>query len=155
GTPRLLLNSRSAMFPDGLGNGNGLVGRNLMFHPYAMVRGIFPERLEGFKGPIGCSIISQEFYETDPARGFVRGYSFQVARGLSPVATALGGISNPPIPWGPRHRRAFDARWDTGIFVAVIGDDPPEEHNRGVLGPQLTAAGGHAAPRILSQLTHH
>ena len=33
GTPRLLLNSRSALFPDGLANGSGLVGKNLMFHP--------------------------------------------------------------------------------------------------------------------------
>ena len=35
GTPRLLLNSRSKHFPDGLANRSGLVGKNLMFHPYA------------------------------------------------------------------------------------------------------------------------
>ncbi len=35
GTPRLLLNSASARFPDGLANSSGLVGRNLMFHPWA------------------------------------------------------------------------------------------------------------------------
>src|SRR5579862_6919291 len=34
GTPRLLLNSRCARFPDGLANRSGLVGKNLMFHPY-------------------------------------------------------------------------------------------------------------------------
>ena len=39
------------------------------------------------------SLISQEFYETDLSRGFVRGYSSQVARGLSPIASALGGSS--------------------------------------------------------------
>jgi choline dehydrogenase-like flavoprotein len=43
GTPRLLLNSRSSLFPDGLANSSGLVGRNLMFHPYAMVTGLFDE----------------------------------------------------------------------------------------------------------------
>src|SRR5262245_16466512 len=93
GTPRLLLNSRSSRFPQGLGNRHGLVGRNLMFHPYAMVRGEFPEPLGGHRGPIGCAIVSQEFYETDRARGFVRGYSFQVARGLSPIASANGGLN--------------------------------------------------------------
>jgi hypothetical protein len=31
-----LLNSRSNRFPDGLANRSGLVGRNLMFHPYAI-----------------------------------------------------------------------------------------------------------------------
>src|SRR5207247_10779578 len=83
GTPRLLLNSRSARFPDGLANRSGLVGRNLMFHPYAMVRGAFDRPLGGHRGPIGCSIISQEFYETDLSRRFVRRYSFHVPRGLS------------------------------------------------------------------------
>jgi choline dehydrogenase-like flavoprotein len=92
GTPRLLLNSRSTRFPEGLANHSGLVGRNLMFHPYAMARGVFDKPLGGHRGPIGCSIISQEFYETDLSRGFVRGYSFQVARGLSPIASANGRV---------------------------------------------------------------
>jgi len=83
GTPRLLLNSRSARFPD------GLVGRNLMFHPYAMVRGEFDQPLGGYRGPLGCT------YETGLSRGFVRGYSFQVARGLSPIATALMATQTP------------------------------------------------------------
>jgi len=50
GTPRLLLHSRSQQFPDGLANRNGLVGKNLMLHPYAMVLGVFDELLEGYKG---------------------------------------------------------------------------------------------------------
>ena len=33
GTPRILLNSKSRLFPDGLANSSGLVGKNLMFHP--------------------------------------------------------------------------------------------------------------------------
>jgi choline dehydrogenase-like flavoprotein len=33
GTPRLLLNSTSARFPNGLANSSGLVGKNLMLHP--------------------------------------------------------------------------------------------------------------------------
>ena len=33
GTPRILLNSVSGRFPNGLANSNGLVGKNLMFHP--------------------------------------------------------------------------------------------------------------------------
>ena len=56
GTPRLLLNSTSKQFPDGLANRSGLVGKNLMFHPYAMVIGIFDEPLEAQQGPTGCCI---------------------------------------------------------------------------------------------------
>ena len=43
GTPRLLLNSASARFPDGLANASGMVGRNLMFHPYASIYGYFDQ----------------------------------------------------------------------------------------------------------------
>ncbi len=53
GTPRLLLLSKSARFPDGLANSSGLVGKNLMMHPYAAVTGSFDEPLESWLGPAG------------------------------------------------------------------------------------------------------
>ena len=87
GTPRLLLNSRSSRFPEGLANRSGLVGRNLMFHPYAAIYGVFEEPMDGYRGP-GLCIWSQEFYETDADRGFVRGYTFECGR--------AAGRSRPP-----------------------------------------------------------
>jgi len=147
GTPRLLLHSASGRFPDGLANSSGLVGRNLMFHPYAMITGIFDERLEGYKGPTGCSIVSQEFYETDPSRGFLRGYSFEGLRGQGPVSTAIMGMSG-RVPWGPEHHERFDALFDrTAGFVAIC-EDLPEAHNRVVLDEALADADGIPAPRI-------
>ena len=92
GTPRLLLNSKSSQHPDGLANSSGLVGKNLMFHPYAAITGIFDEPLNGRRGPVGCSFWSHEFYRTDPSRGFVRGYSFEATRGFGPATTALSGM---------------------------------------------------------------
>ena len=79
GTPRLLLSSTSNMFPDGLANRSGLVGRNLMFHTESVVTGFFEEPTDGHTGPSGCSVFSHEFYETDLSRGFVRGYSLQAS----------------------------------------------------------------------------
>jgi choline dehydrogenase-like flavoprotein len=155
GTPRLLLNSRSARFPDGLGNRSGLVGRNLMFHPYAMVRGLFDRPLGGHRGPLGCSLISQEFYETDLSRGFVRGYSFQVARGLSPIASAHGGFVGDRVPWGRGHRQAYDARFDRTLTVAVIAEDLPEPTNRVDLDPALTDGHGIPAPRVSYTLSEN
>ena len=46
GTPRLLLNSVSGRFPNGLANSSGLVGKNLMFHPYAQIYGYVKEPTE-------------------------------------------------------------------------------------------------------------
>src|SRR5436853_323352 len=47
GTPRLLLNSASARFPNGLANSSGLVGKNLMLHPWPVVSGYVQAALDG------------------------------------------------------------------------------------------------------------
>jgi choline dehydrogenase-like flavoprotein len=148
GTPRLLLNSRSRQFPDGLANRSGLVGRNLMFHPYALVTGVFDEPLEGYKGPIGCCLMSQEFYETDPSRDFVRGYSFEILRGMGPVSTALWGMASGRVPWGEEHHRRYGDLFDRTAGMVVICEDLPESHNRVTLDPELVDSNGIPAPKI-------
>jgi choline dehydrogenase-like flavoprotein len=153
GTPRLLLNSRSRHFPDGLANRSGLVGRNLMFHPYGMVTGIFDEPLEGYKGPTGCCIMSQEFYDTDPGRDFVRGYSFEMLRGFGSVYTALWGMSAGRLPWGADHHRAYAELFDRTAGMVVICEDLPEPENRVTLDPELTDSNGIPAPKITYRLS--
>src|ERR687890_115130 len=111
GTPRLLLNSRSRAFPDGLANRAGMVGKCLMFHPFATASGILPDSIDSFKGPIGCSIFSHEFYETDTSRGFIRGFMMQVVRETGPLNEALGGATVTRIPWGRGHHAAFAERF--------------------------------------------
>jgi choline dehydrogenase-like flavoprotein len=154
GTPRLLLNSKSSAFPDGLANRSGLVGKNLMFHPYAHVTGWFPERLEGYKGPMGCSLICQEFYETDPERDFLRGYSFEMLRGQGPVQTALQGLGG-RVGWGPEHHEAYARLWDKSAGMVIICEDLPEEHNRVTLDPELKDADGIPAPKITYRLSQN
>jgi len=147
GTPRILLNSTSARFPTGLANSSGLVGKNLMFHPYAMVRGFFDEPLDGYRGPpIGTW--SHEFYETDRSRGFVRGYSWQINRGQGPVMTALGGMASGRIPWGAGHHQAFRSLFDRSMAIIGICEDLPEAHNTVTLDPVLKDTHGIPAPKI-------
>ena len=62
GTPRLMLNSVSGKFPGGIANSSGLVGKNLMFHPYAQTFGYVDEEMDGNHGPPLC-LWSAEFYE--------------------------------------------------------------------------------------------
>lgn len=155
GTPRLLLNSRSKQFPDGLANRSGLVGRNLMFHPYAMVMGVFEEQLEGYKGPPGCCIMSHEFYETDSARDFVRGYSFEMLRGMWPMSTALWGMSSGRLPWGENHHEAYSRLHDRMAGMVVICEDLPEPHNRVTLDPDLVDADGIPSPKITYRLSEN
>ena len=155
GTPRLLLNSASAQFPDGLANRSGLVGRNLMFHPYGMVTGVFDEPLEGYKGPTGCCIMSQEFYETDRSRGFVRGYSFEMLRGMGPVSTALLGMSTGQVPWGPEHHAGYAELFDRTAGMVIICEDLPDPDNRVTIDPELTDGNGIPSPKISYRLSEN
>jgi choline dehydrogenase-like flavoprotein len=143
----LLLNSTSRHFPNGLANSSGLIGRNLMFHPYASIQGVFDEPLDGHNGP-HKSILSQQFYETDPERGFLRGYTFETSRGMGPVATALTGMDWGHIPWGTGHHTAFRRLQDRVTSLFAICEDLPEEHNRVTLDPTLTDSNGIPAARI-------
>ena len=136
GTPRILLNSKSNLFPEGLANSSGLVGKNLMFHPYSLIRGFFDEPVDGYKGP-GVCIWSQEFYETDEARGFKRGFTYEFHRGNGPVSTALMGMLSNRIPWGEGHHAGFDRLFNHTCGMVGICEDLPEEHNTVTLDPEL------------------
>jgi choline dehydrogenase-like flavoprotein len=140
GTPRLLLAS-------GIASGSGLLGRGLMHHPTAIVTGIFDERLDGHAGPFACALHSQEFYESDPERGFVRGYQLQMLRGAGPVATALGGYMS-RLAWGRAHHRAFATQFAHGVSLTVTAEDLPEDQNRIDLDPLRVDADGIAPPRL-------
>ena len=149
GTARLLLNSKSVLFPEGLANSSGLVGKNLMHHPCGGAMGIFEEWLGGEAGPRGSSMLSQEFYETDLSRGFVRGYDLQITGVTSsPLPTALGGIQQETVPWGEDHHRIFGERFGHTIGITVMTEDLPEEHNQVTLDPVLTDSHGIPAPKI-------
>jgi choline dehydrogenase-like flavoprotein len=147
GTPRLLLNSVSGRFPKGLANSSGLVGKNLMFHPYAQVYGYVAEPTDSNRAPPTC-LWSKEFYETDPLRGFVRGYTFQFGRGVGPIAEAVASEAKGLLPWGPSHHAAFRRLNGHRVGLSAICEDLPEEHNRVTLDPTLTDSNGIPAPRI-------
>ena len=155
GTPRLLLNSVSSAFPDGIANSSGLVGKNLMFHPYGMVTGTFEEPLDGIAGPTGCSLMSQEFYETDLSRGFVRGYSFEAVRGIGPVSAALSGLGTGKVPLGEGHHEGFARMFDKTASLLAICEDLAEEHNCVTLDPDLKDSNGIPAPKLHYRLSEN
>ena len=147
GTPRLLLNSKSERFPNGLANSSGLVGKNLMFHPVAQVYGYVDEPLDANRAPPTC-LWSKEFYETDPSRDFVRGYTIQFNRGTGPVTEAITSAAKGMLPWGAEHHAKFRRFNGRRIALTAICEDLPEEHNRVTLDPVLKDSHGIPAPRI-------
>ncbi len=147
GTPRLLLNSASSRFPNGLANSSGLVGKNLMMHPWPMVVGYTNERVDGDRAPI-TSLWSKQFYETDPSRDFVRGYMLQFSRGTGVVNEAITSAAAGRLPWGKDHHRVYRDLVYRRLAIGVACEDLPEEHNRVTLDPVLKDSNGIPAAKI-------
>ena len=145
GSPRLLLNSRSRQFPDGLGNTHGQVGRNFMIHPSRYVEGVFDEAFER-QTFTGNPLFSQQFYETDVRRSFVRGYSLMIYRPFGPLSVAWGDVE--PVPWGPTHHSEMRRRFAHTVGIAVMSEDLPEENNRVELDSSRSDSSGMPAARI-------
>ena len=85
--------------------------------------------------------MSQQFYETDPARDAVRGYTLQAVRSHGPLTTALGGFGV-PVGWGRGHHARFDEVFGRTAGLAIVAEDLPEEHNRVALDPTRRDADG-------------
>ncbi|WP_214370827.1 GMC family oxidoreductase [Pseudonocardia sp. H11422] len=152
GTPRLLLMSAQKGHPDGLANSGGLVGTHLMFHSWSFVDFWFDEPLEGFKGPEPAVLYSQEFYDTDPSRGFVNGFSLQVGTALGAATSALGTNTGNLAPWGAGHRRFFNEHFGRHALIYVQGEDLPVATNRVTLDPEVKDSSGLPAPHVHYEL---
>ncbi len=139
---RLLLLSASSMFPDGLANASGQVGRNYMRHLTASVYATFPHQVEMFKGTTMAGIIGDEA-RLDPKRGFVGGYHMEtISLGLPFYAAFLN-----PGAWG----RAFTAALDQYSYTAgmwIVGEDMPRETNRVTLNDTVKDQFGLPVPNV-------
>ena len=59
-SPRLLLNSASAKFPDGMANSSGQVGRNYMRHTTGSVCAIFDQPVNLWRGAALAGVVRDE-----------------------------------------------------------------------------------------------
>ena len=90
---------------------------------------------------------SKQFYETDPSRDFVRGYTLQFARGTGPVNEAVNSIAMGRLPWGRDHHHVYRQLYNHRLQIGIACEDLPEEHNRVTLDPVLKDSHGIPAPR--------
>lgn len=150
GTARLLQLSTSTVFPDGLANSTGLVGKRLMMHPYAAVSGTYEDDLDSWLGPAGSSIQSMQFYETDDSRGFVRGGKWNVMPGGGPLGMRAG-YSGAPVDaaWGVNFHKNVKASLGHTLEWGIIAEDLPDENNQVLLDDELTDGDGIPAPRVV------
>ncbi|MCB4770795.1 GMC family oxidoreductase [Ancylobacter sp. Lp-2] len=135
-SPRLLLNSASNMFPDGLANSSGQVGRNYMRHMTGSVYGIFEKPVHMYRGTTMAGIVRDEA-PLNTKRGFVGGYEMEtLSLGLPFMAAFLD-----PGGWG----RSFSSAMDGYVNMAglwIVGEDMPQETNRVTLNTDVKDKNG-------------
>ncbi len=148
-TPRLLLMSESASFPDGLANGSGLVGKYLMGNGHSVIHGYFEHELNDWKS-IQVTRIVHDFYENDPARGFYGGGGLD-GRPLvnaTPILHALTEAGGGPPRWGRDFKR--DVRHGFSRHMGILGSTTsvPLERNNISLDPAREDAHGRPLVRM-------
>ena len=130
-SPRLLLNSASAKYPDGLANSSGQVGRNYMRHMTGNVYGVFDRPVHMYRGTTMAGIVRDEA-PNNPKRGFVGGYEMETVSLGVPFMAAFAD----PGAWG----RSFTSVMDDYSHMAgmwLIGEDMARETNRITLDPNI------------------
>jgi choline dehydrogenase-like flavoprotein len=155
GTPRLLLLSASGRYPSGLTNSTGLIGRRLMMHPFGTVVGLFDEDLQSARGVWGQHLHSLQFYETDTARGFVRGAKWGLQPTGGPVSMTRSYPWGDNPTWGPGFHRRIRQRLGHSAMWGIIAEDLPDEANRVVLDPELKDGDGIPAPKIIYRMSEN
>ncbi|MGI8624224.1 MAG: GMC family oxidoreductase [Solirubrobacteraceae bacterium] len=135
-SPRLLLNSTSARFPDGLANEHDQVGRYVMVQGASQVAARFPQAVDQYKAP-PPEICSEQFYETDESRGFARGFSVQTV-GPLPIAWAEHVLADGH--WGHALREYMRdyTHWTT---LGLLSELLPHPENRVTLAQETDEHG--------------
>lgn len=141
-SPRLLLNSASNMFPDGLANSSGQVGRNYMRHMTGSVYAVFDQPVRMWRGTTMAGIITDESRH-DPSRGFVGGYEMEtLSIGLPFMAAFLD-----PGSWGREFATALDS-YENMAGMWLVGEDMPQETNRITLNHDIKDQHGLPTPNV-------
>lgn len=141
-SPRILLNSASGMYADGLANSSGQVGRNYMRHMTASTYAIFDRPVKMWRGTTMAGIIQDEARH-DPSRGFVGGYEIEtLSLGLPFMAAFLN-----PGTWGRGFTTALD-HYENMAGLWIVGEDMPQETNRITLNTDVKDQHGLPVPNV-------
>ena len=129
---RLLLNSKSTLFPDGLANSSGVVGRNLTDSVGSSGGGFFPQLLKmpphNHDG-VGGMHMYVPWWKYDRKNEFLRGYHIELGGGrhmpgvgeFGPLCTAYEG-------YGLSLKKKCREMYGTYIGFAGRGEMIPNEH---------------------------
>jgi len=150
-SPRLLLNSVSARFPDGLANRSGAVGRYFMETLSCIVTARFDEPLRSYAG-VQIDSRAWDLNRPRPGVGFVGGMGFGVS-----ALDLIGPLAYARLfpGWGTEHRRAMREGFGRAVNLFCIGEQLPHADNRVTLDPRQDDAQGRPLARVTTRLRHN
>ncbi len=135
-TPKLLLMSKSNLFPDGLANSSGYVGKHIMFNGGAYAGGLFEHEVNGYKGTVVSRIV-HDFYELDPKLGISGGGGIDFRFDSYPTSFARGGLPEDAPKWGIQYKRMLEEYYTRSVYMLAHTTQLPVETNTISLDPTL------------------
>lgn len=146
-TPRLLLLSTSKLFPNGLANSSGLVGKYLMPNGNLEVHGVFEQPLNEYKSVVVTRVL-HDFYELDPKLGFYGGGGLDARFDLTPIFFGLGGLPPDAPRWGREYKKLLREYYTRTMTVFCHSTSLPVETNSFSLDPDVKDQWGLPALRL-------
>ena len=158
---RILLNSKSSAFPQGLGNSSGRVGKGLTDTTGTDVAGFIPamaDHVPHNEDGVGGMHVYMPWWLDNAKLDFPRGYHIEVWGGLSqPEYGALGGIQNYPGGGGYGTQLKADYRKYYGAQIGFSGRGEmlPNENSYCELDPTVVDRWGIPVLRFHWEFTDH
>jgi choline dehydrogenase-like flavoprotein len=134
-TPRLLLNSISALTPDGLVNDSGLVGKNFMETLYWKTSALHPEPLASYRG-LPSDAICWDYNAPDSIPNVIGGARFSPGVLEADLSGPLAYARRVVGGWGHKHKLDMRATFGRMVSVGSIGENLPNPGSFIDLDPQ-------------------
>jgi choline dehydrogenase-like flavoprotein len=149
-TPRLLLNSKSNLFPQGLANSSGAVGKYLMFNGGGFSKGVFEHEVNGYKGIVATRLV-WDLYELDPKLGLMGGGGFDFRFDSTPIQFAMNDLPPKSPRWGSAYKALLARNYNRTVFCYGHTTSLPVETNSISLDPTVKDVWGVPAIRMTYQ----
>jgi choline dehydrogenase-like flavoprotein len=127
-TPRLLLNSKTSLFPDGLANSSGLVGAYLMTHLSVTLVILFDDQLKSYQGlPIDSRILDYSTPEMIKKQG--SGFAIGVLGSPEGLVSPARFATTIAPGWGRSHREYMKKYYGAHSAVSATAHHTPKREN--------------------------
>jgi choline dehydrogenase-like flavoprotein len=148
---RILLNSKSDVYPNGIGNTSGVIGKYLceqvMIHIYAFLPELYGRETTNDDGIGGEHIYLPRFNHRGKPRDYARGFGMQFwGIGCQPGA---GHFAHGLPGFGSSFKREVKRHYPAWIAIHPFGEKPPREENQVVVDENHLDQYGVPLPKII------